>query len=571
MVPNKIELSREHITAVEHNRRVIINYDTGAEMVDMAAVELEKLISNYFEHIDDAETQIDSVLWCWSEGNDPWWPSKVLDDADIHPYYRKWREKNIDFVRIFLEETKKRGLEAFLAYRINGTDMNDLEGRGQVEMKKKHPDWQIDWSALKQSDMLPHWKLPAAAEGQPNYMIPNNPTLGYWNFAVQGVRDYKLSILREVAEQYDFNGIDIDFGRMCPVLPVGHQWEHREELTDFMRKLRLMLLELECRRGRPYLLSARIPETIVGCHFDGIDVETWTREQLLDILCLGVRSFDVDVEEFRDITAGKHIKLYPGYDSYHFSNGYGIGPGDEILRVMRGVFSNFLAQGADGILDFNFQKSSPTESGGEAHPDASQRPNMHLQALREGGSLKTLKGKDKIFPVQRRGGGISYIPKPRAWLTPRHTYINSNMLSQLPTNLANDGKGDTLLTLMVGDDVNADAKIIDQITIRVLISDPTAEGLPDKDRLEVVAMPGDKQTFQDNIPPAKSVQDQIELRLNNILLEQLDVENGWLVFTAHSRQFAMGKNLVGVRVTKRPPDVREEIMVEKLEMHVKYR
>ncbi len=63
MAPNKIKLSREHITAVEHNRRVIINYDTGAEMVDMAAVELEKLISNYFEHIDDAETQIDSVLW----------------------------------------------------------------------------------------------------------------------------------------------------------------------------------------------------------------------------------------------------------------------------------------------------------------------------------------------------------------------------------------------------------------------------------------------------------------------------------------------------------------------------
>ncbi len=222
MAPNKIKLSREHITAVEHNRRVIVNYDTGAEMVDMAAVELEKLISNYFEHIDDAETQIDSVLWCWSEGNDPWWPSKVLDDADIHPYYRKWREKNIDFVRIFLEETKKRGLEAFLAYRINGTDM-------------------------------------------------------------------------------------------------------------------------------------------------------------------------------------------------------------------------------------------------------------------------------------------------------------------------------------------------------------TAEGLPDKDRLEVVAMPCEWQTFQDNIPPAKSVQDQIELRLNNILLEQLDVENGWLVFTAHSRQFAMGKNLVGVRVTKRPPDVRKEITVEKLEAHVRYR
>ena len=593
MTPNKIKLSREHITAVERNRRVVIDIDTGCEMVDMAAADREKLVSNYFEHIDDKETQIDSLLWCWGAGNTPWWPSKVFDDADRNPQYNKWREKNIDFVRIFQEETKKRGLEAFLAYRINGTDGKPLEGRGQVELKKKHPEWQIDWSALKQSDMipidgpiamLPHWKPPAAAEGKPNYISSWNPHQGYWNFAVPEVRDYKLSILREVAEQYDFDGIDIDFGRIPPHFPIGHQWEHREEMTDFMRKLRLMLLELEGRRGRPYLLSARIPATIVGCHFDGIDVETWAREQLLDILSLGVRSFDVDVEEFRDITAGRHIKLYPSYDGFHYSNGYGIGPGDELLRVMRGVFSNFLTQGADGILIFNFAMSPREKSvavqSGKIEPatawyltELKRLYPMQRQILREAGSLETLQGKDKIFPIQRRGGprAYKYSRTPQMRVTPRHRYTNENVLSQLPANLANDGKGDTLLNLMVGDDVNTDAKIIDQITIRVLLSDPAAEGLPDKDRLEVVAIPHDKQAFLDNIPPAKSIQDQIELRLNNILLERPGVGKGWLVFTAYPRQFAIGKNLVGMRVTKRPPDVHEEIMVEKLEMHVKYR
>jgi len=97
--------------------------------------------------------------------------------------------------------------------------------------------------------------------------------------------------------------------------------------------------------------------------------------------------------------------------------------------------------------------------------------------------------------------------------------------------------------------------------------------LPDKGRLELVDIPGRGcgKGVPRNIPPAKSVQDQIELRLNNILLERPGVEKGWLVFTAHPRQFAMGKNLVGVRVTKRPPDVRQEITVEKLEAHVKYR
>ena len=34
---------------------------------------------------------------------------------------------------------------------------------------------------------------------------------------------------------------------------------------------------------------------------------------------------------------------------------------------------------------------------------------------------------------------------------------------------------------------------------------------------------------------------------------------------------AVGENLVGVRVTHRPPDVRKEILIEKVELHVRYR
>ena len=73
----------------------------------------------------------------------------------------------------------------------------------------------------------------------------------------------KLNVVREVAEMYDFDGIQIDFARI-PVLFPEEQWLHRDILTDFMRAVRTTLLDIEEKRGRPLLLAARIPEDLMG-------------------------------------------------------------------------------------------------------------------------------------------------------------------------------------------------------------------------------------------------------------------------------------------------------------------
>ena len=144
--------------------------------------------------------------------------------------------------------------------------------------------------------------------------------------------------------------MEIDFARVCPVLPPGQQWENRDAVTDFMRSVRSMLLRVGERRGRPCLLAARVPENLVGCRMDGLDVETWAREELVDIFTLGCRSFDVDVAAFRRITEGTHIRLYPVLDDHHSTDGYRFPP----IEVFRGVMANWLHQGADGLQTFNF-------------------------------------------------------------------------------------------------------------------------------------------------------------------------------------------------------------------------
>ena len=131
-----------------------------------------------------------------------------------------------------------------------------------------------------------------------------------------------------------------------------------------------------------------------------------------------------------------------------------------------------------------------------------------------------------------------------------------------------------MLTVAVADDVATDADVIDQVTIRLLISDPAAQHLPDGDRLDlatIAAGGGHPDGHLGNVPAAKGIEDQIELRLNNALLDRPTADQGWLVFKAQPGQLAVGNNLIGLRVSERPPDAQGEISVEKLEVHVRYR
>ena len=530
-----VRLSAEHIAAAGRDRRIIINFDTISGDRRFGGRDPAELVKWKFHVIDAADVQIDSVWWCWGEGNQSPWPSRIMPLYDSEGY-RQWKEQGIDIAAIFAEESSKRGIESFYNYRINGSD-NDLGPFSKIPMKLKHPEW-----------LIHTWPGP----------------VGLWNYAIPEVRRYKLSILREIAERFDYDGISLDFARVCPVLPPGKAWAHRDKMTDFLREFRSITQEVAHRRGRPLLVGARIPENLQGCHFDGLDIETWVREGLVDVLALGIRSFDVDIAAFRRITAGTHVKLYPSVDDHHASDGYATPP----IDIYRGVAANWWRQGADGIQTFNFNHA----------PDFPFREvwETHLQAYRELGSPRTLHRKNKRFVVQRRGGGHgpTVIPNPQDWTTPRWMYFNTNMLAPLPAPLANDGKADTLLTVAVADDLGTDREQVERLSLRLLLSDPSAKGLPEEKRLQQVrvATIGHPESRLLNIPPARGIENLIEARLNNAHLDKPSPEDGWLIFDRLPPElFAVGPNLVGLRLTHPRPKATEPILIEKLEVEVRYR
>lgn len=530
-----VQLSDEHLAAAGRDRRIIINFDTISGDRNFGGRDPAELVKWKFHVIDAAGVQIDSVWWGWGEGNQSPWPSSIMPLYDSEGY-RRWKEQGIDIAAIFAEESRKRGIEAFYNYRINGSD-NDLGPFSKLPMKLKHPEW-----------LIHTWPGP----------------VGLWNYAIPEVRRYKLSILREIAERFDYDGISLDFARVCPVLPPGKAWANRDKMNDFMREFRSITQQVAQRRGRPLLVGARIPENLEGCRFDGLDIETWVRQGLVDVLALGIRNFDVNIAAFRRIVAGTHVKLYPSVDDHHASDGYATPP----IDIYRGVAANWWRQGADGIQTFNFNHA----------PDFPFRGvwETHLKAYREIGSPKTLQRKNKRFVVQRRGGGHgpTVIPNPQDWTTPRWMYFNTNMLAPLPAPLANDGKADTLLTVSVADDLGAERKHLEGLSLRVLLSDAAAKGLPKEERLQevIVATIGHPDGRLLNIPPAKGIENLVEARLNNALLGKPISDGGWLVFDRLAPDlFAVGPNLVGLRLTRPRPRTAESLLIEKLEVEVRYR
>ncbi len=533
--PHGLTISSEHIEAINRQRRIIFQDDVLANDVfrtdEVGTERLAKIIDCYMSRLDEQSNQIDSIWFEWGEGNTAVWPSEVIPCTEN--VFPRWWEAGIDPVEVLLIEAKKRGREVFFSYRINGSDNDDLFDPPRpfdqpIPLKAENPDW-----------LIYKW----------------HP---YWNFSFKGVRDLKLNVVREVAEIYDFDGIQIDFARI-PVLFPEEQWVHRDILTDFMRDIRTTLLDIGKKRGRPLLLAARIPEDLMGCHFDGMDVETWVRDFLIDILVVGTRTANADVAAFRRITVDTPIKLYPSFDDHHSTDGYR----EPDLEVWRGTCANWWCQNPDGMHTFNLMVSSPQSA---ENLDLSPSPRWQTQRkiFSEIGSPETLKGQDKVFFVERRGGGHAeyVVPSPANWNTPRHMYFQTNMLAALPAGLAEDGGEDTLLTLNVADDVNAALEEIDQITLRIAVSDEAGEAPSVGDRLEEIGS-------------------RVEARLNNILLDaphteavetpEGDAFKNWLIFAVAPCYLAVGANLVGVRLSQQLPSLFGRIQIEKLELHVRYK
>ncbi len=372
--------SAAHRQAVARRRRLVLQEDANMPF-EAFRLPIAQWLDFRFRHCDTPGCQIDGIWWDIGVAEDTYaiYPSKLLPRVRLAGF-DEWCEQGIDWVGELVKASHERGLEAFWSNRVCPVDFQQpfvpgesvphADPRRRNPLKATHPEWvNACW-----------WPQ------------------GLWNLACAEVRERKVAILRELLERYALDGIQLDFARHTPCLPPGKEWEHRAHATAFVRAVRRMLLEVEAATGHPRLLAARVGETVAVNHADGLEVDAWLREGLLDIVNLGGRTTTVDVAGFRAIPTPEPVCISVSFDGHHTNDGYYFPP----LDYLRGVFRNFRLQGTDTISLFNWGCAPP------AAYDEFGLPGMmkcadHTASVFEAGDLATLQG-DRAYAVERRGG-----------------------------------------------------------------------------------------------------------------------------------------------------------------------
>ncbi len=525
-----VSLSVEHTTIVNHQRRIFFQYDPAADIQRKGGFgsDMDAVMSYVFDTASQPSSQLDAICIDVSNEGVAHYRSKILP-AIQHPGLIQWREQGLDYFHELISHGHRRGKEIWWGLRMNEVERGDLavydistfaEMKERNPVKSAHPEWLIrSW----------WWQ-------------------GFWNYAVKEVRDYRLSIIREVAEQYDFDGVHLDFLRHTPFLPPGKQWENREHLTSFMQDVRLMLQAQAANRGRPFLLAARVPDSVEGCHTDGLDIETWAREGLVDALILGTRTIKVDVASFRKVMGKANVKLMPSFDCFHATDGY---HGDQSLDLGCGVFGNYLHQGADGVGVFNGIIGSPEQA---TKLGLKQTDTRDLQVFSTIGSLATMDGKARYYPIERRGG---YAHK--------EGYGSSNNHAPLPIELRNDQTA-TTLTLPIWEPMKSGTAARLRLVLfqHVENDEVTAQLNGTSLKLDLVdAQWKDPRIFSPDPQPATVTPGAMVRNLAAQKLTRLE-------FLVTSEALKRGDNSIAISVNRKGPfQPSKYVKLEKVELHLK--
>ncbi len=283
-------------------------------------------------------TQVDTIFYCTTQSIGAYTHRSEIAELLVRDLPREgfrnpvgeFAKQGTDPLEIVTEHCRKEGVEIFATLRMN--DVHDSTDRFSVlgsKFKRKNS------RALFGTSRKP-------------------PPYGYWSgadFSWKVIRNMTFQVLEEMASNYDLDGLELDFWRHPPYFKT-YAWgepvtrEETESITRLMRRVRRMADARGRERGRPLLIAVRVMDSPELSQDMGLDLVTWLREDLVDLVIVG------------------EVALAPWEETIRLAHRYGVPVYPCIRRSIigeeRGSLESFRAQaltawkqGADGIYLFN--------------------------------------------------------------------------------------------------------------------------------------------------------------------------------------------------------------------------
>ena len=321
---------------------------------------------------------------------------------------------NTDVLETTVKFAHDNNLECFWSFRIN--DCHDAHGTGESplfpEFKKKNP----------------HLLM-----GTPT----KRPPYAYWSavdFGQQEVRDFMFEMFKEIIDNYEIDGIDIDFCRHWAIFK-SHGWgelpsqKEMDDFTELMRRIRNYADEVGMKRNRPILMMVRIMDSKEACRGMGLDIDRWCEEGLVDIIAGGS-----EIRYNHPTYMAEWGKNYPNVKFYITATDAQVS-GQHILLsrnlnklAYRSQASAAWKAGLDGVYSFN-----------EYYPTL-----PHADYLKEMSDKEALKGLNKCYYFSH-----SYWPAGRWGKGWDRYYGMPDLTPASPKNLSVQGR---TLELFMGDE-----------------------------------------------------------------------------------------------------------------------
>ena len=301
-------------------------------------------------------TKIDSVFYCPHASAFGWFTTRKTHDfmttqyrppeARVYNAAEDFAKKGTDALEMASAFCRRKGLEIFVSIRMNDTHDN----RGP-----RPPN--AHFSLFKQ-------RHPECLMGT----MTNRPRYCAWtavDFAHEAVRAHVRRFVREFLENYDVDGIEYDFFRHLQLLKSvadGNDATAQEldMLTGFMRELKDIAEETGRRRGRPFLVAVRVPDSVDMCRTVGIDIERWMKERLVDLV-IGSGYFQLNPwHVMADVVHRNGCRFYASLDEPRNAEKrapFGMLPGRSFSKPFyMAREAAAMADGADGVYFYNREK-----------------------------------------------------------------------------------------------------------------------------------------------------------------------------------------------------------------------
>ncbi len=314
---------------------------------------------------------------------------EVFMDKQIifYNHYLDLVEAGVDWLAETSKACRQRGVTPWVSIR-----MNDLHG---------HRNFQgsfFNLPMLKRPEMRLHHSTYPGMAGDRTYREG-------LNYGLKEVRDFMFSQIREVVEDYDFDGLEIDWWRQPLCCDPTASPETLAMMTDWFREIRAMTERQAAKNGRPYYLGMRLPGRLETLKTIGIDVVTLCQEGTLDFLCpsgFWRTAWDMPHDELRR-QVGERTAIYgvieeganaiptwsPQYDITKEIRYISSSP-----EMLHANAAGKLVLGADGIEWFNFYVGDQAKVSGIT---------SNYSLLRDIHRLEFLRGKEKHYTFANRG------------------------------------------------------------------------------------------------------------------------------------------------------------------------